>query len=231
MQEIPITRRASLARLGGLLAAATGAGAWAATGRAAGSGPAGVASGALACVLTPELTEGPYYVAGARVRRDITAGKRGTPLTLHLGVADASSCKAIAGAAVDVWHADAGGVYSDEAVENTVGQTFLRGIQKTAASGIATFQTIYPGWYRGRAVHIHVKVHLAGNVVHTGQLFFDDALTDAVYRKVPYTARPNRDTRNAADSIYRKGGSKSLVQLAKHGNGYAGTIWMGVHSA
>ena len=76
-----------------------------------------------------------------------------------------------------------------------------------------------------------MKVHLGGNVVHTGQLFFDDALTDAVYRKAPYSARPNRDTLNAADSIYRNGGSKSVLRLAKDGSGYAGTIWMGVHAA
>ena len=230
MDETRITRKASLARVGGILAAAAGAGAWVGTGKAASVGPAAVASGEIACVLSPELTEGPYYVAGAKVRRNITGGKPGTPLTLHLGVADISSCKAITGAAVDVWHADAGGVYSDEQVENTVGQTFLRGIQKTAKSGIATFQTIYPGLYRGRAVHIHVKVHLGGTVVHTGQLFFDDGLTDAVYRKAPYSARPDRDTLNAADSIYRNGGSRSVLRLAKDGSGYAGTIWMGVHA-
>ena len=103
----------------------------------------------------------------------------------------------MAGATVDIWHCDAGGVYSGFVAASTGGpgggggptdkRTFLRGIQPTNAQGIATFQTIYPGWYRGRAVHIHVKVHLGGNVVHTGQFFFSDALTDTVYKRSPYS--------------------------------------------
>jgi len=223
--ERRLTRRGSLAALAGLTAAAAG---WRAS--EADAGPQAVASGLVTCVLSPEMTEGPYYVPGAKVRRDIRAGKPGTPLALRLGVSNVSSCRAIAGAAVDVWHADAGGVYSDEAVEDTVGQTFLRGIQRTGADGLALFTTIYPGWYPGRTVHIHVKVHIGGNVVHTGQLFFDDSLTDVVYRRTPYSARPNRDTRNANDSIFVNGGSRSLLSVQRQGSGYVGTIWMGVHA-
>ena len=225
----PITRRDSLVRLAGLAAVAAGGAAWK-TAESDAAGPKAVASGLVTCVLSPEMTEGPYYVAGAKVRSNITAGKAGTPLALRLGVASVASCKPIAGAAVDIWHADGGGVYSDEQVENTVGQTFLRGVQRTNASGLAVFKTIYPGWYQGRAVHIHVKVHLGGNVVHTGQFFFDDALTDVVYKKTPYSLRPNRDTRNANDSIYVNGGSRSLLTVKKQGTGYLGTIWMGVHA-
>ena len=229
MEDERIDRRGSLLRIAGLAAAAAGGAAWeTASGDAA--GPTAVASGLVTCVLAPEMTEGPYYVPGATVRSDIRAGKPGAPLALRLGVANVATCKPVAGAAVDVWHADAGGVYSDEQLENTVGQTFLRGVQRTAASGFATFRTIYPGWYPGRTVHIHVKVHLGGNVVHTGQLFFDDALTDAVYRRAPYSVRPNRDTRNANDSIYVNGGSRSLLSVKRQGSGYAGTIWMGVHA-
>ena len=229
MEDERIDRRGSLLRIAGLAAAAAGGAAWkTASGDAA--GPTAVASGLVTCVLAPEMTEGPYYVSGAKVRSDITAGKPGAPLALRLGVANVATCKPISGAAVDVWHADAGGVYSDEQVENTVGQTFLRGVQRTGVSGFATFRSIYPGWYPGRTVHIHVKVHIGGNVVHTGQLFFDDALTDAVYRRAPYAARPNRDTRNANDSIYVNGGSRSLLSVKRHGSGYAGTIWMGVHA-
>jgi protocatechuate 3,4-dioxygenase beta subunit len=229
MEDERIDRRGSLLRIAGLAAAAAGGAAWkTASGDAA--GPTAVASGLVTCVLAPEMTEGPYYVSGAKVRSDITAGKPGAPLALRLGVANVATCKPIAGAAVDVWHADAGGVYSDEQVEDTVGQTFLRGVQRTGVSGFATFRTIYPGWYPGRTVHIHVKVHIGGNVVHTGQLFFDDALTDAVYRRAPYAARPNRDTRNANDSIYVNGGSRSLLSVKRHDAGYAGTIWMGVHA-
>ena len=103
----------------------------------------------------------------------------------------------------------------------------MRGVQRTSSQGIATFQTVYPGWYRGRTVHIHVKVHVRGKVVHTGQLYFPDSVTDAVYRKAPYSRRPNRDVRNAEDSIYRNGGKRSSLSLRKLGSGYLGTIRMG----
>ena len=98
-------------------------------------------------------------------------------------------------------------------------------------TGVATFQTVYPGWYQARAVHIHVKVHLGGNVVLTGQLFLDDSFTDAVYKRSPYSRRPNRSTRNATDSIYVNGGSKSIVAVRRSGSGYAGSITTGVHTA
>ena len=104
----------------------------------------------------------------------------------------------------------------------------MRGIQRTNADGVATFKTVYPGWYPGRTVHIHVKVHVRGNVVHTGQLYFSDRVTDAVYRRKPYSNRPNRETRNADDSLFRDGGKRSLLQLRRSGTGYVGSIRMGV---
>jgi protocatechuate 3,4-dioxygenase beta subunit len=230
-----VTRRGALVQLGGVAATALGAGAWGAKelldaegARAAGTGPAAVASGLVSCVLAPEMTEGPYYVEGDKVRRNITEGKPGAPLTLRLTVVDVSTCKPIKGAAVDIWHCDAGGVYSGTSVQSTEGLTFLRGIQRTDRNGLAIFKTIYPGWYTGRAVHIHLKVYLGGNTVHTGQLFFPDALTDAVYRRSPYSRRPGRNQRNATDSIFRNGGRRSLVRLARSGNGYVGKITMGV---
>jgi protocatechuate 3,4-dioxygenase beta subunit len=225
MNDEPITRRKSLLKAGSLLAGALGVGAWASD-DSDGAGPAGVASGAITCVLTPELTEGPYYVAGEKVRRDITEGRPGARLSLRTTVVDASTCKAIRNAAVDIWHCDALGVYSG--VQGNSG-TFMRGIQRTDKNGLALFKTVYPGWYQGRAVHIHVKVHIGGNVVHTGQLFFPDAFTDAVYERAPYTTRPDRTTRNANDSIFVNGGKKSLVSVRKSGSGYVAAITMGVH--
>jgi protocatechuate 3,4-dioxygenase beta subunit len=173
------------------------------------------------------MTEGPYYVPSEAVRRNITEGRPGARLRLHLTVVDASSCKPVKGAAVDIWHADASGTYSG--VQGNAG-TFMRGIQRTDRNGLALFDTVYPGWYRGRAVHIHVKVHVGGNVVHTGQLFFEDALTAKVYEAAPYKSRGNPDTTDATDSIYRNGGSKSLLDVAKTGTGYLGSIVMGVHT-
>ncbi len=109
--EEPITRRSSLAKLGGLVVAAAGGSALLGAGSAEGGNKA-VETGAVQCVLTPELTEGPYYIAGEKLRRDIREGHPGTLLTLHLTVLSASTCKPIKGAAVDIWHADAAGNYS-----------------------------------------------------------------------------------------------------------------------
>ena len=222
--EQRLSRRRSLGALAGLAAGALG---WDARDAAAiAAGPAAVASGLVKCVLSPELTEGPFYVPGESVRRNITEGRPGTPLALRFTVVDASTCRPIRGAAVDVWHCDAGGVYSG--VQGDTG-TFMRGVQRTDAHGLARFTTVYPGWYTGRAVHIHVKVHVGGNVVHTGQVFFSDTLTDAVYTHAPYSRRGARDTRNATDAIYRNGGSRSILTVTKAAGGYAGSITMAVH--
>jgi protocatechuate 3,4-dioxygenase beta subunit len=187
------------------------------------------AAASVSCILTPEQTEGPYYIAGEKLRRNITDGRPGAPMLLRTFVVDATTCRPIRNAAVDIWHADAGGVYSGFGA-GASNRTFMRGIQRTNAKGLASFRSVYPGWYQGRTVHIHVKVHVGGNVVHTGQLFFSDTLTDAVYRASPYSSRPNRTTRNATDSIYRDGGSRSLLHVKKSTAGlYVATITMGVH--
>jgi len=226
MSDHTFTRRSTLAKFGGLVAAAAG-------GRAlltddASGGNLAVESGAVSCVLSPELTEGPYYIAGEKLRRDIREGHPGTLLSLRLRVLNAATCKPIKGAAVDVWHADAAGNYSGFGGGGS--RTFLRGIQKTDARGLAVFKTVYPGWYQGRTVHIHVKVHVGGSVVHTGQLFFPDAITDRVYADAPYAARGSRTTRNANDSIFVNGGAKGLLKLARIASGgWTGSITMGVH--
>jgi protocatechuate 3,4-dioxygenase beta subunit len=223
----PLTRR-SLLRFAGVVAAAFGADAlktsWFPS--EAEGGPAAVASGAVSCVLAPEQTEGPYYIANEKLRRNITEGRPGRPLTLRLAVVDASTCKPIKGAAVDIWHCDALGNYSG--VGGAGSKTFMRGVQRTNAQGIATFQTVYPGWYQGRTVHIHVKVHVRGAVVHTGQLYFPDGVTDAVYRRSPYASRPSRGVRNSSDFVFRNGGKRSLLALKRKGAGYLGSIRLGV---
>jgi protocatechuate 3,4-dioxygenase beta subunit len=222
------TRRSALLRAGGLLAGALGVGGWKAA-SSGGAGPAGVASGKVTCVLMPEQTEGPYYIDGEKLRRNITEGRPGTPLELRATVVNAATCKPISNAVVDIWHCDAGGVYSGfgNAASN---RTFMRGLQRTNAKGVAVFRTVYPGWYPGRTVHIHVKVHVGGNVLHTGQLYFPDTVTDAVYRKAPYSRRPNRNTRNTDDAIYRNGGKRSQVRVRKNATGlYVASITMGVN--
>jgi protocatechuate 3,4-dioxygenase beta subunit len=133
---------------------------------------------------------------------------------------------------VDIWHCDATGQYSD--VGATAGQNFLRGYQVTGADGIARFQTIYPGWYAGRTVHIHVKVRLFDAFQNTTseattQIFFDDSITDSVFASVaPYSSRGARDTRNSRDSIY---GNQTVLLTNLSGDvvsGFTGTINLGV---
>ena len=230
--DVVLSRRGALAKLGGLAVVALSGTALGTRelldpeeADAAGNGPEAVSSGLVSCVLAPEQTEGPYYVEDAAVRRNVTDGKPGVALTLRLTVVNVASCRPIKGAAVEIWQCDASGVYSG--VEGDTGM-FLRGVQRTDAKGLALFRTIYPGWYQGRTVHIHTKVHLGGNVVHTGQLYFSDAVTDAVYRRIPYNQRPNRDPKNAGDSIYRNGGKRSTLKLARSGSSYVGSITMGV---
>ena len=225
--DAAISRREALAWFGvagaaGVLTACSGT-----SSRSAGTATTAVSTSAATCVLTPEMTEGPYHIDGEAVRSDITEGKSGVPLRLVLTVVGATGCKAVPGAAVDVWHADATGNYSGFG-STASNRTFLRGIQMADADGKVEFKTLYPGWYQGRTVHIHVKVNVGGAAVHTGQLFFHEKVTDAVYAHPPYSSRSGQRTTNTQDSIYRDGGAQSTLQLTPEGSGYLGTLTLGV---
>lgn len=186
---------------------------------------ADVAASAPNCVLAPEQTEGPYYVDNGLIRSDIRDGKKGVPLSLRLQVLDASTCKPIRGATVEVWHCDAVGQYSGF---NAPGK-FCRGGLRTSSTGNVRFKTIYPGWYQGRTTHIHVKVHVAGEEVHTGQLYFADATSASVYRsRAPYKARGQKDTPNSQDMVFGDGGRRSMLRLTRSGGGYIGRLALGV---
>ena len=204
------------------------------------STPASTATAMPSCIVRPSLTEGPYFVDEKLNRSDIRSDPSdgsvspGVPLriVMNVGSVDGSSCTTLAGALVDIWHCDAAGVYSGVASEGSAGKKFLRGYQATDANGRAEFRTIYPGWYRGRAVHIHFKIRApAGSsrsYEFTSQLFFDDALSDRVYANVPYRSEGGRDVRNTDDGIYRSDGDKLLLALAPEGSGYAGTFDIGL---
>ncbi len=193
---------------------------------------------AAACVVRPAETEGPYFVDEMLNRSDIRIDPTdnstvdGLPLyvTFRVSQTSANACTPLAGAQVDVWHANAAGQYSDESDPgfNTLGQKWLRGYQVTDADGIAAFTTIYPGWYSGRTVHIHFKIRTdpASDTGYefTSQLFFDDALTDEVFKNAPYAAKGARNTRNANDNIYASGGDQLLLNLVKQDAGYAATF-------
>jgi protocatechuate 3,4-dioxygenase beta subunit len=140
-----------------------------------------------------------------------------------------SACVALDGAMVDVWHCDALGAYSD--VENARGQKFLRGFQKTDASGSAKFTTIYPGWYQGRAVHIHFKIRPTSASEFTSQLFFEDALSTEVFAQAPYSQKGTQGiTRNAQDGIFQRSQGKLTLSVTKSGNTYAATFDIGIAS-
>jgi len=191
---------------------------------------------ATGCVVRPQLTEGPYFVDERLNRSDIRtdtdgSARPGVPLRLTFRVtrSSAGTCAALAGAFVDVWHCDALGVYSDVADMgfNTRGTKFLRGYQATDASGVAQFTTIFPGWYSGRAVHVHFKIRtsLTGSGYEfTSQLFFDEAAIAAVFAQAPYNGKGRADTTNASDGIYHGGGSQLLLSLANEGSGYGATF-------
>jgi protocatechuate 3,4-dioxygenase beta subunit len=110
------------------------------------------------------------------------------------------------------------------------GGNYLRGVQRTNASGVARFDSIFPGWYRGRTPHIHMKVFVSGNEVHTGQVFFRPAVTKTVYSSGVYKSRGQQDTSNSADSIYRDAGARALCALTHKGSGYSGAMTIGVHA-
>ncbi|HEY0517907.1 MAG TPA: hypothetical protein VGC84_00330 [Ilumatobacteraceae bacterium] len=157
------------------------------------------------CSLMPEKTAGPFPLDQQFNRSDITEGYPGQPVRLGLRVLD-ESCAPVPGATVEIWHADASGDYSafidnGGGKDEGPGTTFLRGTQAAGDDGIVEFLTIYPGWYHGRAVHIHVRVHLADATVLTSQMFFDDAYTASVYADPPYAEFGLPDMKNAADSI------------------------------
>lgn len=162
-----------------------------------------------ACIVTPQSEEGPYYVDPKLVRADIAEGRPGVPLSFRLRVIEAGSCTPLSGARVDIWQCDARGLYSafreqgDGHNIDQSGKTFLRGTQMADGAGWAAFNTIYPGWYAGRATHIHFKVFLDDKTVLTGQSFFPEALNEFIYNNVPdYTGRPKqRLVINANDRV------------------------------
>lgn len=208
----PVVSRRDLLRTAGAGAAALGL---AACGEdAASTSPSRTGVGTPDCVLTPAGTEGPYYLDLDLMRADLSEGRAGVPLRMALTVVDAETCQAIPGAAVDVWHADPDGTYSGTESHGTVGETYLRGVQLTDADGLAGFDTLYPGWYSGRTVHIHIKVHVDGDTVHTGQLYFPEEINSAVAEVEEYARHGGRDTANDDDMFYPSTGAGSTLDLS-----------------
>jgi len=213
-----------------------------------GTGTVTPGSASTSCVLTADLTEGPYFVDEKLERSDIRsdpvtgAVSQGVLLKLKFNVTRVSSsaCTPLTGAYLDVWHCDAAGAYSDISGNGNgtsgAGRKFLRGYQITDANGAAEFTTIYPGWYSGRAVHVHFKLRLfagsAKTYEFTSQFFLDESLTDVVHARSPYAAKGTRNVRNSTDGIYNSLSSAEksalTLQTTQEGTGYSGVINLGV---
>jgi protocatechuate 3,4-dioxygenase beta subunit len=198
------------------------------------------------CVVVPAQMEGPYFVDTKLNRSDIRtdpgtkAESPGVPLRVSLRVLQmsaAGACTPLAGALVDLWQCDALGVYSDfqddTAKFDARGKRFLRGYQLTDAKGAVGFTTIYPGWYPGRAVHLHFKVRTNPSgpkgTDFTSQLYFNEAVTDKVHARAPYSSKGRRTTTNDRDGIYTgSGGRQLMLNVTEGANGFAGTFDLAV---
>jgi protocatechuate 3,4-dioxygenase beta subunit len=213
------------------------------------------------CTMAKEETQGPYWFDVDSIRSDVRENRPGTTLRLAVRVQDTSACSAggaatpVRDSVVEIWHCDAGGVYSgfesastggpggpglggrsggtsdgsysegDDEGTTTDDGTYLRGAQVADSRGIAQFTTVYPGWYPGRTAHIHLKVHVDKRTVLTTQLYFDESLNDTVYATSPYAEHTGRDTTNDTDGIFDRSG---VLTVRKQSNGYLGVINLGV---
>lgn len=189
---------------------------------------------AAACTQTAEQTEGPFYFEVDKIRADIREDRDGAPLRLGVRVRDLESCESIANAVVDVWHCDAGGLYSGFEAASPSGtgggrsdeETYLRGAQITDGDGIVAFRTVYPGWYPGRTPHIHIKVHIDNTTMLTSQLYFADDVTAKVHANAPYAT--GGEAGNAADGLYDP---ELELTLSEEDDGWLGLITLDVRGA
>ena len=206
---IDVGRRRALVGLSGLLMAAMGSTrAWA---QAPGQ-----------CVLTPDAGEGPFYLDPKLIRSDITSSQPGAPLHLALQVVRAGDCATLSNARVDIWHADALGLYSGYdrqsgvggiSTKPAVGQQYLRGTQMTDAAGNVQFRTIFPSWYGGRTPHVHFKVFLSGNEVVASQIFFPDEISKEVFAEWrPYREHASKRTTFNDNDPIRQGVYSSVAR-------------------
>lgn len=198
------------------------------------------------CRLTASTTQGPYYFDADKIRGDIREDKQGVRLRVAIKVQDSESCSPLPNAVVEIWHCDADGIYSGAESQSRGGggtppsggpggggqgdmadltpaddERYLRGAQVTNGDGIVEFTTIWPGWYRGRTIHIHAMVHVGNRRVLTTQMMFDESLNSAVMAKEPYSAHTGRDTFNDGDGIHR---DEMLMKVTEEDGGYLGVI-------
>jgi protocatechuate 3,4-dioxygenase beta subunit len=211
-----------------------------------GSAPAGnktVIPAGTDCVLIPQETRGPYPLDlskdSTKFRQDVTEGRPGIPLTVRLTIVNINdNCRPIPNARVDIWQTDKDGVYSgfQQPGINTVGETFMRGIQMTDSNGQVEFHTIYPGWYNGRVTHIHFEIYLSSVLSAVSQMAFPEAITTAVYKTPLYSARGQNTSvpNNASDGIFSDMNNTQyqMLTITEDGaaGGYIGTLTVGMNA-
>ena len=181
-----------------------------------------------ACAVTPTETIGPYPSLTDLIRSDIREGEPGTPLTLTITLVNTSnSCSPISGANIEIWQCDSDGNYSQYG--NSRSATFLRGIQTTDANGQVTFTTVYPGWYQGRATHIHVEVVRNGASVKVTQIAFPESTNNAVYATGVYASRGSNPTTNTRDNIFADSLNSELATVSGDpAGGLSATFGIGI---
>jgi protocatechuate 3,4-dioxygenase beta subunit len=181
------------------------------------------------CRVWPDQEEGPYHRDVALFRQDVVEDRAGIALRLAIRLVGGDGLTPVRGAVVELWQCDALGQYSGfpppdgRSDTGLADEAFLRGRQETDESGICRFRTVYPGWYPGRTVHIHVMAHVGGETF-TSQLYFPEEITEAVFARPPYSERPGRDTANSSDTIFASGGEDAVLDLEEDGEGYRAAI-------
>jgi protocatechuate 3,4-dioxygenase beta subunit len=213
---------------------------------ASSSGSSSDSSSSGSCIVTAEEVEGPYPYVGGEItnpleRSDVTGGQTGVPLTLNFTVVNTNnSCAVVSGARIDIWHCNKDGYYSGYGsqtggslgTQSYVGQTWLRGYQLTDTSGKAQFITIYPGWYQGRATHIHIEVFVNNVLKKTNQITFTESISDVVHVSSLYAAHGINSMRTANDGIFNNSATdlanETVALTGSVAAGYAGSYILGL---
>ena len=180
------------------------------------------------CAVTPSETAGPYPSTTSIVRSDIRENRQGVPLNLAITVVNVNGgCAPVSGANVEIWHCDVAGNYSEYGSQTA--QTYLRGIQTTDAGGHVNFTTIYPGWYQGRATHIHIEVKINSRSVKVTQIAFPESINNTVYASGVYAPRGSNPTSNLSDGIFSDSLASELVTpVGDPASGYAASCQVGI---
>jgi protocatechuate 3,4-dioxygenase beta subunit len=205
-------------------------------GASSGSATNGAGGSGGMCALTPQQTEGPFYLSEELLREAIAEGKAGVPLVVRIQLVQLPDCTPLTDAPVDIWHADHQGWYSGFLEQgnlkdvDTRGETFLRGTRSSDADGVVSFRTVYPGWYPGRAIHIHFKVRLAGDMEVTSQLYLPDTVNEAVHAQLPYSDHGPVPASNGQDGLFDKTADHDslIAEVTADGAGYRAELVVGV---